>query len=621
MKSENAMKIFKTLFFSLIASSALAAGGIGVIQGDAVSFSSMVVTGNVTLSGTCTGSGCGGGGSVGGSNMQLQYNNGGSLGGIQPITWNGTNLTSTANLLISSGSSVNFATSGGTSGATITNPLGSNLQGMELNANSGVGVNKIPSTSYDLTTSSFSASSATITNLSINGTCVGCGIASVNSAGNSAIVSSVTLSASGSVSLSQLGNTIQISASGGGASSLGVNNFGVSVTTPTAQINFIGPISVTASGSTATVTLSQISLSTSVTGSLPAASIASGALGASVIASSHAVNSIYPASVIAGTYSNITLPAANVAAGSLGGSVIASSITLPSMYGSPTLNATNITNLQGAQVGSGVPAANIAAGSLGASVIASSITLPSMYGSPTLNAANITNIQGAQVGSGVAAANIAAGSLGTSVIVSSIVANATLVGSPTTTTQSVADSSTKLATTAFVQSQFPVTATNGGLGINNSAATGFVTFSAGVSTVTQICAVVATDTSTASSTNYFNAGGLVLSVAANKQYLLIGTFHFTGGGAGGSKLKVFGNGASENYDVAAWTSYNSGALSSYLSGLFSPVTDTTTDDISLQGSVNMQTLTNLNIQFAQNSSNASALVLKAGSSFCAFPIN
>jgi hypothetical protein len=126
-----------------------------------------------------------------------------------------------------------------------------------------------------------------------------------------------------------------------------------------------------------------------------------------------------------------TYPAASVAAGSLGSSVIASSITLASMYGSPTLNGTNITNIQGANVGSGVLAANIASGSLGSGVIASSITVASMYGSPTLNGANITNIQGAQVGSGVPAANIASGSLGASVIASSLTASGVTAGSYT----------------------------------------------------------------------------------------------------------------------------------------------------------------------------------------------
>lgn len=117
--------------------------------------------------------------------------------------------------------------------------------------------------------------------------------------------------------------------SGGGASSLGINFNGVSITSPTAQINFVGgPVNVTAIGSTATVTFSQISLSTAVTGSLPASRIASGALGSGVIASSISVNGVYPSAVSAGIYSNITLPAANVASGSLGASVIASSVAV-----------------------------------------------------------------------------------------------------------------------------------------------------------------------------------------------------------------------------------------------------------------------------------------------------
>lgn len=91
------------------------------------------------------------------------------------------------------------------------------------------------------------------------------------------------------------------------------------------------------------------------------------------------------------------VPAANIASGSLGSSVIASSITLASMYGAPTLVGTNFTSLPGAQVGSGVPAANIASGSLGSSVIASSITLASMYGAPTLTGTNITGIPGSNL--------------------------------------------------------------------------------------------------------------------------------------------------------------------------------------------------------------------------------
>lgn len=49
-----------------------------------------------------------------------------------------------------------------------------------------------------------------------------------------------------------------------------------------------------------------ISLSTGVTGSLPAASIAAGLLGTGVIASSLSVNAVYPSAVTSGVYGNIT---------------------------------------------------------------------------------------------------------------------------------------------------------------------------------------------------------------------------------------------------------------------------------------------------------------------------
>lgn len=63
---------------------------------------------------------------------------------------------------------------------------------------------------------------------------------------------------------------------------------------------------------------------------------------------------------------NLTaLTAANINAGSLGASVIASSITLSSMYGAPTLTGTNITNIIGANI--------VETGTNGPVVISSSI--------------------------------------------------------------------------------------------------------------------------------------------------------------------------------------------------------------------------------------------------------
>ena len=204
------MKLFKSLMLILLGSSAFAAGGIGVIQGDAVTFSSMVVTGNVTLNGTCTGTGCGGGG-------------------------------------------------GGSTNGTVT------------------AAPQYAPTYYTLS-------------------------------GTTTTVGGLTPNTSGYPILS------------GGSSAAPFEG-------PLSGANVSGNISGNAAN---------------ITGNLAAAQVAAGSLGASVIASSHAVNSITPTAIIAGTYSNITLPAANVAAGSLGASVIASSVTgsgvVAGQYGSTTIS-------------------------------------------------------------------------------------------------------------------------------------------------------------------------------------------------------------------------------------------------------------------------------------------
>ena len=191
---------------------------------------------------------------------------------------------------------------------------------------------------------------------------------------------------------------------GGGSSLLAVQQNAVNISSPTVAINFLSPPFNVAlvNTSTAQVTLS----GSSVTLQGP-------------IVSSITLSAMYGAPTLTGT--NFTslpgaqvgsgVPAANIASGSLGSSVIASSITLAAMFGAPTLTGTNITGIVGSNVGSGVPAANIASGSLGASVIASSITLAAMYGAPTLTGTNITSIP---------ASSINSGSLGASVIASSI---------------------------------------------------------------------------------------------------------------------------------------------------------------------------------------------------------
>lgn len=120
------------------------------------------------------------------------------------------------------------------------------------------------------------------------------------------------------------------------------------------------------------------------------------------------------------------VPAANIASGSLGASVIASSISVSGFFSDATVRSnlglaigTNVQawdtdlddladgSLTGSKVGSGVPAANIASGALGASVLASSLTAtgatPGTYGSATQVSSFTVDAQGRVSG----AANVA----------------------------------------------------------------------------------------------------------------------------------------------------------------------------------------------------------------------
>lgn len=163
------------------------------------------------------------------------------------------------------------------------------------------------------------------------------------------------------------------------------------------------------------------------------------------------------------------VPAANIASGSLGANVVASSVALSGFYSNATVRSnlglaigTDVQawdadlddladgSLSGSKVGSGVPAANIATGSLGSNVMASSVALSGFYSDATIRSnlglAIGTNVQawdadlddladgsltGSKVGSGVPAANIAAGSLGSSVLASSFPVTGVTAGSYT----------------------------------------------------------------------------------------------------------------------------------------------------------------------------------------------
>lgn len=163
-----------------------------------------------------------------------------------------------------------------------------------------------------------------------------------------------------------------------------------------------------------------------------------------------------------------------------------------------------------------------------------------------------------------------------------------------------------------------ISTTNGGLGVNNSAATGLPFFSSGTAAVTPICSYLTTDFSVTSSTTLTNSG-LSLAYTTSKQYLVIGTFNFTG--SGGFKIAPSLGGGSENNDTALWTVNNAGTQVFNQGGLFSTINDTTADLVSLQGSWSAASTGTITIQIAQNSSNATPIKLKAGSSFCMLPIN
>lgn len=218
--------------------------------------------------------------------------------------------------------------------------------------------------------------------------------------------------------------------------------------------------------------------------SVPAAGVQAGSLGASVIASSVAAGAVGTVQIAAGavttaklgdasvtnakvnpeTFTNITLPAANVASGSLGASVIASSVAARKVgdaqltvtgvsaatYGSATAAPVAIVDAQGritsaSNVTITPAAASITAGTLGATVIASSVgatgIAPATYGSATAapvcafaldgRATTCTNTTVTP-----AAGSITAGTLGATVVASSVAATGTSTGTYGSATQS-----------------------------------------------------------------------------------------------------------------------------------------------------------------------------------------
>ena len=138
---------------------------------------------------------------------------------------------------------------------------------------------------------------------------------------------------------------------GGGASTLAISA-GVQRSSPTTDVIFPSSEfkgSISADSMTVTVNTSSFTLQGPIVSSITLASM----YGAPTLTGTNFT-------ALPGSQVGSGVPAANIASGSLGASVIASSLTLASMYGAPTLTGTNIT---------AIPTASISSGNLGAGVI------------------------------------------------------------------------------------------------------------------------------------------------------------------------------------------------------------------------------------------------------------
>lgn len=183
-------------------------------------------------------------------------------------------------------------------------------------------------------------------------------------------------------------------------------------------------------------------------------------------------------------------------------------------------------------------------------------------------------------------------SVGNATTISSSVA---LAGSPTTTTQAWSDNSTKIATTANVISHTPV------------------------------CLTLATDFSVTSSSTFVSVTGMSWTTVAGNNYAVYGQLTTTAASAGGIKVA---------FQTAGGTIFDTGnmfdlqifldSLGSVGLGLFSPLSDTGTTEYLVNVNGNYQAAagsTTLNLQFAQNTSNATASKVKAGSGICVIQTN
>lgn len=117
-------------------------------------------------------------------------------------------------------------------------------------------------------------------------------------------------------SLTCNGQTASIAVGGGGASSLGVDSNGVSVTSPTAQINFVGAgVSVAAAGSTATVTISGVGAGSGIVS--PGTFTWTNNFGISLSTASISTATVSVANITSGTVNLLTFSSATLPSGYL----------------------------------------------------------------------------------------------------------------------------------------------------------------------------------------------------------------------------------------------------------------------------------------------------------------
>lgn len=283
------------------------------VDGSSVTLAGVLVAGsNITLTPgagqttiASTGGG-GGGGTPGGLDTDIQLNQGGVFQGTATLTMN-----TTSNLL--------------TIGATT-----------QFNNVSSTTWTNVSSVIFSTSTSLTIPSGQTLTN-------------------SSSVTVQGVITAGTNITLTPTAGILTISASGGGgggSSSLAVSQNGVQISSPTGTLNFLGPpFTVTFVGGTTAQVVLNPSSATLLGQNPPAASIAAGALGLSVIASSFPPTGVTPGSC---TNCNLTVTAqglitaqANGAAGGGGGGVNSGTIGQMAYYavnGTTVSGTSNLVN-------------------------------------------------------------------------------------------------------------------------------------------------------------------------------------------------------------------------------------------------------------------------------------